>query len=93
MHCSGAAASDQPRLLAQVFKAEQDPDVVLLRGTACMPDVLRQVLAPPLPAAGGLAAAAGTAGRRLLCAAGRYSGGAAADWLPDMDWGELCESQ
>lgn len=93
VHCSGAATSDQPRLLDQVFKTERDPDVVLLRGTACMPDVVRQVLAPPLPAGGGLAAAAGTAGRRLLCAAGRYSGGTAAGWLPDLGWGELCESQ
>ncbi len=77
--------------ILQVFKTDTDPDVVLLRGTACTPDVLRQVLAPPLPASGGLAAAFGKTGRRLLCAAGRYSGGAAAGWLPGVDWGEMCD--
>ncbi|KAI7839849.1 hypothetical protein COHA_006412 [Chlorella ohadii] len=76
---------------ALVFKTDTDPDVVLLRGTACSPDVLRQVLAPPLPASGGLAAAFGKTGRRLLCAAGRYSGGAAAGWLPGLDWREMCD--
>ncbi|PRW33249.1 Transcription initiation factor TFIID subunit 13 isoform A [Chlorella sorokiniana] len=92
--CPNGAADFVESRAALVFKTERDPSVVLLRGTACTPDVLRQVLAPPLSAGTGtgLAAAAGAAGRRLLCTANRYSGGAAAQWLPEgLDWGELCD--
>lgn len=72
-----------------MFKAERDPSVVLLRGTACTADVLRQVLSPPLPA--GTHTGISWAGRRLLCAAEAYSGGTAAEWLPSLEWGELCD--
>ena len=64
---------------------------MLLRGPACTADIQRQVLAPALPGAGGgLGGTVAAAGRRLLCAAGRYSGGAAAEWLPGLDWGDWC---
>lgn len=72
--CPAGGAELAASKAAQVFSVEKDPDVVLLRGRACSPDVQRQVLAHN---------AAG-AGRRLLCAARRWAGGAAA-WLPESD--------